>query len=66
MENKLRTVLFKPSSFRDEEKEGFFHTWGISYMESSEFGFGQFTVAIIEGKDGLVYSTPTHLFRFTV
>jgi hypothetical protein len=48
---------------KQEVGEGLFHQWGMEY-EEYENGIGNYSVAIVELKDGSVETIQTNLIRF--
>lgn len=48
---------------RNNTKTGWFHAWGIGMIEG-EFGFGNYSVAIIERQDGTVVAASPQRVRF--
>lgn len=49
---------------RKEFELGYFHCWGVNYEEFPDIGIGQYTVAIVELKNGKVITTSADSIQF--
>lgn len=56
-----RTGVWKPTQ---ENKQGYFHTWGVDY-EEFEAGPGNFSTGIVEDLEGNVFEVFPDDIRFT-
>lgn len=62
---KKRRCLFKKWNNDSEIEEGIFHCWGLDFLESNSGNIINFTVAIVETSDGVVYKVnPSFYLKF--
>lgn len=60
-----KSVPNSKSTWKDTELEGLFHCWGLEMDEGDEEGrFNSYSVAIIEEKDGTIYTQVPHKIKF--